>query len=106
MNVQSSDPKGVVKTACRQRQKSKVPSSFFRVARPKRSVGVGRSASDSHALRTSGRATPVGEGGRNFRFFCILATDLALTFQSLDTPHKNRSRMQKDLWTCYSKKGI
>jgi hypothetical protein len=31
---------------------------YLRVARPKRSVGVGRSTtSDSHALRTSGRAT-------------------------------------------------
>ena len=30
---------------------------YLRVARPKRSVGVGRSTSDSHALRTLERAT-------------------------------------------------
>ena len=30
---------------------------YLRVARPKRSVGVSRSTGDSHALRTSGRAT-------------------------------------------------
>ena len=33
---------------------------------------------DSHALRTSERATPVGETGRNFRFLALVAPQTQL----------------------------